>query len=286
MSEKRWKKAQIAEKQFWNNPKEDISVHKNPNYPSYLKILENHKIETKGKTNLDIGCGAFGIVDMINGKNYAIDPLMNHFVSKFKLKSKVKRIQSKGENLPFLDNYFDIIFCINALDHTDKPHDVLDESRRCLKTGGTYFLVLNCYSFPVVFIKKLSEKIGAGDIYHPYSYNIEDVGKLLNKHGFKIIEIKKGILKKTENKHSKVKIRVSLIQKLSSVRKLRGTGYIFKRALVLPFHVLFEFLFKQYPDSIFLCKKIDSKHKKITVTLGDKNSNKSKLEFSYQNEMD
>jgi len=261
MAEKRWEKAQTAEKQFWDNPLEDdISIHKNPFYPVYIKILKKHKIATKGKKSLDIGCGAFGLVDMIEGKNYAIDPLMNHFVSKFKLKGKVKRIEGKGENLPFTKEYFDNIFCINALDHTDKPHEVLNESYRCLKKGGAYLLALNCYSSPIVFIKELSEKIGAGDIYHPYSYTINDVKKLLAKHGFEIIEVRNDLRTKSPTNTSHAK--GSLKERLTAVRKLRGIAYLFRRAIVLPFHILFEKIFKQYPDTLFLCKKINSRDKK------------------------
>ena len=248
-AEKRWAAAQNAEKQFWKKYNSSLQ-----SFSKELELLKKHNIKTKNKKILEIGSGPTGIVNVLKGERHAIDPLMDLFLSKYNLPKQINYIKGKGESLPFTDNLFDIIFCLNALDHADEPSKILKESYRCLKKGGIFFLALNCYSLQTVWIKKFSEKIGAGDICHPHSYTVDEIKNALILQGFEIIEIKKEYPSQKDLKGNISK--VPIMQRLLSVRKLRGMGYIFKRTLVLPFHALFNFLFKDYPNPIFICKKI------------------------------
>ena len=254
-AEKRWEAAQNAEKQFWKGRHFDFQI-----FPKELELLKKHHIKTENKKILEIGSGPTGIVNVLKGKRYAIDPLMDLFLSNCDLPKQIKYIRGKGEDLPFADKFFDIIFCLNTLDHVDSPYKILKESYRCLKKDGLFFIALNCYSPQTVWIKEFSENIGAGDICHPHSYTTDKIKNALISQGFEIIEIKKGSLSQKDHKGNILK--VPTMQKLLSVIESRGAGYVFKRALVLPFHALFGFLFKNYPNSLFLCKKVGLRNNK------------------------
>jgi SAM-dependent methyltransferase len=45
-------------------------------------------------------------------------------------------VDAKGENLPFLDGSFELVFSSTVLEHTDDPWQVLAEAIRVLRPGG------------------------------------------------------------------------------------------------------------------------------------------------------
>jgi 2-polyprenyl-6-hydroxyphenyl methylase/3-demethylubiquinone-9 3-methyltransferase len=45
---------------------------------------------------------------------------------------------ASGEQLPFQDNGFDMVFCCDVLEHVNDPNQVIAESARVLKSGGIY----------------------------------------------------------------------------------------------------------------------------------------------------
>lgn len=220
-------------------------------------MLREFKIKTKGKVILDVGSGAFAMVDEIkDGANrYAIDPLMNEFKKNFKLSKDVERIQGMGENLPYPDRKFDIVFCINALDHCEDPLKVIQEAHRCLKFDGTLFLTVNCYSWPIAAVRRFSEWIGAGDIHHPYSYTVEGIETSLKVEGFRKVAVGYPTNYIESEHSSELRKNKPFTEKLKEVQNLRGTTYIFKRALVLPLHFIARKLFNEYDDTIFIFTK-------------------------------
>ena len=45
-------------------------------------------------------------------------------------------VQGRAEALPFADGCFDLVLCVNALHHFDRPRDFVAEARRLLSPGG------------------------------------------------------------------------------------------------------------------------------------------------------
>lgn len=54
-------------------------------------------------------------------------------------------VNATGENLPFPDDHFDIVYSTNVLEHVNDPARVLEEALRVLKPGGTLQIVFPNY---------------------------------------------------------------------------------------------------------------------------------------------
>lgn len=117
-------------------------------------ILEEKKI-------LEIGSG-FGINHIIwrkkfNVNGYSIEPDGFGFDSSFKMARQLvalngldpnRIVAAVGEALPFEDNFFDIVYSTNVLEHVADPAKVLDEGLRVLKPGGVLqFVYPNYHSY-------------------------------------------------------------------------------------------------------------------------------------------
>ncbi len=118
----------------------------------FLKYYHNKRFEEVSKRVskvdkiLDIGCHgglftSFLVKSAKARKVYGID------VSKEAIKLAKKRIKkgifrvANAHNLPFKDEFFDSVFCLEVLEHVEDPKKVLREMRRVMRKGG-YGLVL------------------------------------------------------------------------------------------------------------------------------------------------
>ena len=108
------------------------------------------QFEWKGKEILDIGTGygRFAIPVAVNGAEVdAID------ISKDMLKYAKKKQTEFGvtlkfclgdaENLPFKDEPFDIVICVETFMHLPNPQKAVSEISRVLKTGGKAVVQMN-----------------------------------------------------------------------------------------------------------------------------------------------
>ena len=124
------------------------------------EVLENFTT-LKNKKLLEIGSG-LGINLAVWIKKYCIDgygvePSGNGFDNSFGISRDLfsvnnintDRITSAyGEELPFPENCFDIVYSSNVLEHTSVPEKVIREGMRVLKPGGTLqFVFPNYHSF-------------------------------------------------------------------------------------------------------------------------------------------
>lgn len=61
--------------------------------------------------------------------------------------SKLNIVEYDGENIPFPDSHFDVVFSSNVLEHIDNLEKIQDETKRVLKPGGIAIHVLTTPSW-------------------------------------------------------------------------------------------------------------------------------------------
>ena len=124
-----------------------IQTSLNPFRVEYAKaILKELNINSAQMNALEVGCGGGLLTEEIAKMGFnttGIDP------SEQSLNSAVKHAKENnllihyrkgaGEDLPFQNNSFDVIFCCDVLEHVHDLPKVISEISRVLKNGG-YFI--------------------------------------------------------------------------------------------------------------------------------------------------
>lgn len=154
----------------------------------------------------DIGSGPYSIIgDYLDGVNiemhHADNQDFTQYWEKYKTKPVVKIEKEDMEKLSYQDNYFDIVCCINALDHTTDAYKAVEEMIRICKPGGYVFI--DCH-------------LDQADTGHKHKWNVKEDGSVLDKSGiagfnltnfgFKIQFIDKG----GERRYNKI---IAILQK-------------------------------------------------------------------------
>jgi 2-polyprenyl-6-hydroxyphenyl methylase/3-demethylubiquinone-9 3-methyltransferase len=132
----------------------------NPSRVNYAKnIFERLKINTDNLHALEVGCGGGILTEEIvkmGFKTTGIDPSEESLsiAVKHAKDSNLKIIYRKGtgENLPFQNNSFDIVFCCDVLEHVHDLPKVIFDISRVLKNGGVFIYD----TFNRTYISKIS----------------------------------------------------------------------------------------------------------------------------------
>ena len=99
--------------------------------------------ETKAKNILEAGCGTGHWLQELAEKGrriYGLD-LSYGMLSQAVTLTQFSLIQGRAENLPFLKEYFDLVYCVNALHHFTQPQDFIYEASRLLRSGGALAVI-------------------------------------------------------------------------------------------------------------------------------------------------
>jgi len=160
--------------QYWRQLLEQIDPH--------ISITENSRI-------LEVGCGCCPLLLAIEqGNLVGVDPLMDHYLEHFDYlhEAKPKWISAAAEELEFSEP-FDIIFSINALDHTYDPNQTVRKLDAILAPGGYLVLSLNCHNTDLFYYyyKRLYRGI---DSYHPHHFRAQDVLALFSEYEQLLVE--------------------------------------------------------------------------------------------------
>lgn len=108
-----------------------------------LRLLESTVPISRDRTALDLGC-AQGILGYFARKRggfwiHADEDLANLRTARAILGHPL--IQLKGEALPFQDGSFDLVLCLDYLEHIEADDQALGEISRILKAGGEFIAV-------------------------------------------------------------------------------------------------------------------------------------------------
>lgn len=83
--------------------------------------------------------------------------------------------------LDYEDNFFDVVFCKNVIEHILNPETMLGEFRRVLKSGGKLVIISDDW--------EKTYKTFYRDPTHVRPYDKQSVQRLLRMHGFSVIHV-------------------------------------------------------------------------------------------------
>lgn len=105
--------------------------------PKYLHELQLSPSAFEGKRVLDVGAGPIPSATCFTGCDlYALDPLLSVYRElgfPHDLYPEVHFVEAYAEQLPFGDDFFDVILSVNAIDHIDDLVQVAKELERVSK---------------------------------------------------------------------------------------------------------------------------------------------------------
>jgi len=113
------------------------------------------RLSLEGKRFLDVGAG-FGEMSVAAAKQGAVAYGVEPDAEKHRaadLWARVNGVEATfvaayGEDLPFEDDFFDVVLCNDVLEHVGNARESLAEMVRVLKPGGTLYLRVANYLYP------------------------------------------------------------------------------------------------------------------------------------------
>lgn len=160
-------------------------------------LLENIDYNSKFKRILDIGFGnGFPLFELsqrygASTQIYGID-IDDSVVSQLKSKitsnkiSNISVVKGNAENLPFEDNYFDLIVSNNGINNVDSIEKAIDECSRVCKPGGNFIFTFNLKDTYSDFYRIFNQKLKDNNL----TEEIEKIENYINKRRPKLDRIK------------------------------------------------------------------------------------------------
>lgn len=173
-------------------------------YREHLRWVKSLQLKS-GERVLDIGCNIGQMLHLMKhqaeikavGVDISIESLQNAKLNALNSFDFVLCSVEKG--IPFDDNSFDVITCMDVIEHLENPEFVLSEMKRVLKPGGRFLfhipvtdivLSLDWFyekMFPESFLKKMQE---AGH-FHEIMKTDKQIKEIIAKSGLFITKTSK-----------------------------------------------------------------------------------------------
>jgi len=221
-----------------------FSIFINPFFFIRLAYYKNIKLfipRLKGRL-LDFGCGRKPFENLFSVKEYIGVDLKG---TGHDHKNSKADIYYDGKHLPFENEIFDSLFCGEVLEHVFNPDEILPELNRVLKKGAQ-MLITTPFSW--------NEHEAPFDYARYSSFGIRH---LLEKHGFKILELKKS------GSFARVNFQYWALYFFELFKKWGIPGYIIALLFIAPINVLGSVLLfflprndSVYFTNIFMAEKI------------------------------
>ena len=93
----------------------------------------------KARRVLDVGCGTgrwLNSISTVADGIFGLDLSSGMLAQAHKDNPNLLLTQGRAGSLPFVDQSFDLVYCINALHHFEEPQDFISETWSLLKPGG------------------------------------------------------------------------------------------------------------------------------------------------------
>ena len=188
----RWKKAQQHEADFWQAPNamphqiERVATRYHPLIRRFEKEARN------GVQVLEVGSGPTCATQILPTTHKVfLDPLMRVYQPLCPPETAGRQVCATGEELPFGEGRFDLVFSFNVLDHVQSPERFVAELIRVTRPGGK--VVVGVYTHPRIFavVRNFIERRLPlfGEVAHPYFISRQALVHLLEGEGLRTEEV-------------------------------------------------------------------------------------------------
>lgn len=187
----RWLAAQKRQMAYWQG-KDVLEAERRRMGRDYAPMIQRYAETLPADARiLDICSGpAFPAACIGKGSITYVDPLIDDFRRAYPGElPEGEFLTVAPEAIPKPSATFDLILCLNALDHVMNPELVLNEVERLLKPSGIFIMSLAIYPHWLARLRLLIEHClpRFADVKHPYSYSSQGIGNTLARH-FDIVE--------------------------------------------------------------------------------------------------
>jgi 2-polyprenyl-6-hydroxyphenyl methylase / 3-demethylubiquinone-9 3-methyltransferase len=119
----------------------------NPGRVGYIRriLLDELGIDAHGKRALDVGCGGGLLAEEVARLGFRVtgvdpsEPSLETARAHAREEGlEIEYLAATGEDLPFDDASFDVVYCCDVLEHVESVDRTVAESARVLKPGGAY----------------------------------------------------------------------------------------------------------------------------------------------------
>jgi 2-polyprenyl-3-methyl-5-hydroxy-6-metoxy-1,4-benzoquinol methylase len=189
----KWKIAQKLEYKWWQKylrtkNVEEYLTSKSAYWDAILKSIAPFLTVQGQQQILDAGCGPAGIFMVLKGNHVtAVDPLLHKYAELPHFNASdypwVNFLHQPLETFQQKET-FDIIFCINAINHVNDIELCYDRLVAALKPGGVMVISVDCHRSNV--LKKIFQLL-PGDMLHPVQLNLVEYNQKLIKRGMHVL---------------------------------------------------------------------------------------------------
>ena len=117
---------------------------------------------------LDVGCGSSHTLSRYKGVGLDINEEKIDFMNAQIYCDDRKYMHGDARALPFSDNSFDAVICIEVIEHMENPKEVINEIKRVAKPNAKIVLATPDYSRPLSYFIDILTPYGG---YHTYRFS-------------------------------------------------------------------------------------------------------------------
>ncbi len=135
-----------AEYSFWLSRLAKERRFRNDHYEFFFtELFGIDRSFYAGKRLLDIGCGPRGSLEWAAdaSERVGLDPLAQAYRSLGTARHSMRYVGAPAERMPFAAGSFDVVSCMNALDHVEDVDRVIEEMTRVAAEAATLLLVVD-----------------------------------------------------------------------------------------------------------------------------------------------
>ncbi len=176
-------------KDYWAFLFHLVKPREKPHSHILRQIASLFNCNLKGLRILEVGAGSgvdSGFLSKLGSQVCAVDYATSNIIaSQWKM---VNVHQADGENLPFKDESFDLVFSQGLIEHFKNPDKLISEKVRVTKRGG--FIVIDApqkYSLYHLY-KSFMVAIGCWPMGWERSYSLLDMKTIAKRHNLKLVK--------------------------------------------------------------------------------------------------